>query len=292
MGEKSPGHDMRPKHPHCAARAAGMLLDHLVADVRSARAGTPWLQRWTAHASAHVYYTRRCVGRECIAAGAPGACTAGCVAGSPGGLSIPPLAHTPPPFPSAGGVSGHAAPVHGGFPTVSGPSSSLPQQGRYRTEEEGSSPLLNVPVPPDEGAPTDLATLLAGIAAPERRGDDPLCNGQDCARCARTGVRCPCAARRCGGKQPNHKLQPVESRRGLWPPPEFLLVALARARRGDVKHHTRVVVPEGTFAVLELFAKPPDSPGGPWQPSIAHYSTQPRDPAVARPFECHSLCAL
>ena len=130
VGEKSPGHDLRPKHPHCAARAAGMLLDHLVADVRSARAGTAWLQRWTAHASAHEYYTRRCVGRECIAAGAPGACTAGCVAGSPCGLSIPPstspLAHTPPspPPPCGGGLggSGHAAPVYGRLPTVSGPS--------------------------------------------------------------------------------------------------------------------------------------------------------------------------
>ena len=30
---------------------------------------------------------------------------------------------------------------------------------------------------PNEPAPTDLATLLARVAAPERRGFDPMCNG-------------------------------------------------------------------------------------------------------------------
>lgn len=207
---------MRLKHPHCAARAAWLLWHHMAADVRSVRAGDAWLQRWTPYVEwEEEWTTRRCAGRECVAAGAPAALS----------------------------------------------------------REEGTSPLLNVPVPRDGGVPVELAMLLGGLAAPERRGDDPVCDGLDCDRCVPTGVRCPCGARRCGGKAVGHRLQPVVTRKGIWPPPEILIVALGRARGGGVKVQTRVRVPEGTFPVFDLFARPPGAAGGEPQPTIAHYST-------------------
>ena len=83
----------------------------------------------------------------------------------------------------------------------------------------GTLPLVDVHVPRDDGTPTDLATLLAKLAAPERRGDDPICNGVSCERGAATGVRCPCPAQLCAGKTAAHALQPCETRKGIWPPP-------------------------------------------------------------------------
>ena len=80
-------------------------------------------------------------------------------------------------------------------------------------------PLVAVHVPRDDGTPTDLATLLAKLAAPELRGLDPFCDGVSCGRCVKTGVRCPCRARTCAGKTPAHSLQPCETRKGIWPPP-------------------------------------------------------------------------
>jgi len=67
-------------------------------------------------------------------------------------------------------------------------------------------------VPCDNGATTDLLTLLAQSAVPERHGFDPICNGVSCERCAPTGVRCPCAAQGCAGKEAAHALQPYQTR--------------------------------------------------------------------------------
>ena len=46
-------------------------------------------------------------------------------------------------------------------------------------------------------------------------------------------------ARACAGKVAGNRLQPVESRRGIWPPPETLLVRIMRAHAHGVKilHH-------------------------------------------------------
>jgi len=62
-----------------------------------------------------------------------------------------------------------------------------------------------------------------------------------------------------------------ETRKGIWPPPETLLVSISRSHAHGVKWHTRVVVPAGTFAVHDLFAQPPDSARPQWRPAIAHY---------------------
>ena len=74
-------------------------------------------------------------------------------------------------------------------------------------------PMVTVDVPRDDGAPTDLATLLARVGAAERRGLDPMCDGASCALCPPTGARCPCRVPTCGGKRA-HTLQPCETRRG------------------------------------------------------------------------------
>ena len=132
-------------------------------------------------------------------------------------------------------------------------------------------PTVIVHVPRDDGAPTDLATLLARVAAPERRGLDPLCDGVGCEVCAPTGAVCPCPAQLCSGKKAGHVLQPCEQRRGIWPPPAALLVRVARSQMGGAKRHTRVVVPAGTFAVHDLVAEPPAPPRSEWRPAIVHY---------------------
>ena len=78
---------------------------------------------------------------------------------------------------------------------------------------DGELPFVGTElVPCDNGATTDLLTLLAQSAVPERHGFDPICNGVSCERCAPTGVRCPCAAQGCAGKEAAHALQPYQTR--------------------------------------------------------------------------------
>lgn len=151
--EKSANRELAPAHPHDAVIPLELLLQHLVADVRSACANKPaWFERWLPHMSAHVYETRVCRGRACAAAGVRPTCE----------------------------------------------------------RMEGSLPLITVHVPRDDGSPTDLATLLARLAAPERRGVDPICNGASCALCPAPGARCPCPTQMCPGKVAGHILQPCE----------------------------------------------------------------------------------
>ena len=155
--EKSAARELAPRCPHDAAHALQLLLDHLVTDVRRARAGDQaWVGLWLQHMSAYWYETIVCRGRACTAAGVRPTCQ----------------------------------------------------------RLDGELPLVAVDVPRDDGTPTDLATLLAQRGAPERRGADPICDGRTCERCAPTGVRCPCAAQRCGGKAAAHALQPYQARRG------------------------------------------------------------------------------
>ena len=138
------------------------------------------------------------------------------------------------------------------------------------TQEEGTLPALTVTV--ESAARTDLATLLRRYAEPELRGTTRACNGLDCgATCVATGVRCPCEARKCGGKEPGHRLQAVESRSGFWPPPPMLLVRIERGRRHCQKMHTPVAVPEGAFAVGDLVAQPPGAQNPEWRPCVAYY---------------------
>eukprot|EP00662_Eupelagonemidae_sp_cell21_P047672 gene47672-14585_t len=136
---------------------------------------------------------------------------------------------------------------------------------------EGSLPLVTVHAPRDDLAPTHLATLLARLAAPERRGLNPMCDGVTCERCPATGVRCPCPWKECGGKVPAHGLQPCETRKGIWPPPTTLFVRISRSHANGVKWNSRVTVPAGTFAVHDLFAVPPDTPQARWRAATVHY---------------------
>ena len=50
-------------------------------------------------------------------------------------------------------------------------------------------PMVTVDVPRDDGAPTDLATLLARVGAAERRGLDPMCDGASCCSSGTPGGR-------------------------------------------------------------------------------------------------------
>ena len=68
--EKSAARELAPRCPHDAAHALQLLLDHLVTDVRRARAGDQaWLDPWLQHMKPKWHETTVCRGRACTAAG-------------------------------------------------------------------------------------------------------------------------------------------------------------------------------------------------------------------------------